>query len=543
MMYGMRLYVGIDLDNTILSYDKLLRKLALELGFVDGSCPRRPRDIRLSLRAFADNEIEGERRWQRLQTMVYGTRIDDAEIDPHFNAAMAAIRNLGGTILLIAQKKDNPELPPDDTYREKVMETLRKRKFFDSEGFDVKEEHVYFCRTWGEKVAKIKELRLDTFIDDKPRIFDHPLFPKKTFGIRLGEKVPKIFSVQSWPEITAAITTFAATKTWPVHVEPLDIDPYNLFIEVDAPKGRYIYKQYPDQEWEGWNGTSLLEKAFFQTMTKNRVKGTPKFIGETMPGMLLNRHKTHPVTPKTPGFIEFTKTFLIDLCKLEYGYKTGELYSTAEARCILKDHMLIFHHHQRLLEERFDAIKKDHPHFELYAKACEFMRRDYTPEAAKACAHFYDQFEELGYTKAKDAVLDAKLQFLSPLDISRRNCVIDEKTGAFLFTHFETSGWDDPAKFICDLRYSPQMDFTRDEREYLIKAFVNHRVKKDPKLPERVRLLEPAIRLEWVRSPLLKFLPKRLAKAVIREQKTEEAILEQALDDFQALYQKWFSKA
>lgn len=539
MIYGTRLYVGIDLDNTVLSYDKLLRKLAIEMDYADQACPKRPKDIRLALRTYANNEIEGEKRWQKLQDMVYNTRIDDAEIDPYFKAAVAAIRDLGGTVALITQKEENLELPPSQQLRDKVMETLRKRKFFEHEGYDLKEENVHFCRTFGEKIAKIRELRLETYIDDRAEIFEHPLFPKRTFGIRLGEAIPKVFSVQSWPEITAAITAYGSLFYWPSAVTSLEGDNYCHFVAVDTPKERFIYKQYPDHEFEDWNGISFLEKAFLQATTYNKIKGTLRYVGDTTPGIFLECHKTRKVDQQTPGFLEATRQFLIDLCGLEYRYSSSDLISSPEARTILKNNLVVFHHYQRILENTFDTIGKDHPLFELYRQACDHLRFDFTPLATKAVTQFHDRFIALGYDKQKDTRLDNKLHYLSPSNLSRSSCLINEETGQFMFTDFENAGWDDPAKFVCDLRYNPQMDLSSDEREYLIKELVAHRVLRDPKLPERIKLLEPTVRLEWMRFPLESFLPKRLKKLCQRNQQTEAEVLEQALAEFRRLHQQF----
>ena len=66
--------VGLDFDNTLVSYDDVVHSVALERGLISGDLPRCKRAVRDRVRQLPD----GENEWQRIQAAVYGPRIEGA---------------------------------------------------------------------------------------------------------------------------------------------------------------------------------------------------------------------------------------------------------------------------------------------------------------------------------------------------------------------------------------------------------------------------------------------------------------------------------
>ncbi len=64
--------IGIDFDNTIVSYGASFVRAAVELGFLDAGTAAGKTAVRDALRALPD----GEEKWRRLQRVVYGPAID-----------------------------------------------------------------------------------------------------------------------------------------------------------------------------------------------------------------------------------------------------------------------------------------------------------------------------------------------------------------------------------------------------------------------------------------------------------------------------------
>ena len=73
-----KIRIGIDLDNTIISYDKAFQLAAITSGLVDENCKLNKKAIRDLIRKKPDGEFD----WQKLQGYVYGEGIVDAVLFP-----------------------------------------------------------------------------------------------------------------------------------------------------------------------------------------------------------------------------------------------------------------------------------------------------------------------------------------------------------------------------------------------------------------------------------------------------------------------------
>ncbi len=62
--------IGIDFDNTIVTYDDLMYSLAMEMGLINPAVRKSKKLIRDNIRELPDGEIE----WQKLQGLVYGPK-------------------------------------------------------------------------------------------------------------------------------------------------------------------------------------------------------------------------------------------------------------------------------------------------------------------------------------------------------------------------------------------------------------------------------------------------------------------------------------
>jgi len=81
--------IGIDFDNTLVRYDALFHRVALEEGLIPAGLPVNKNAVRDHLRA------QGiEARWTEMQGTVYGARMAEAEAFPG-GAAAASCRRGG----------------------------------------------------------------------------------------------------------------------------------------------------------------------------------------------------------------------------------------------------------------------------------------------------------------------------------------------------------------------------------------------------------------------------------------------------------------
>jgi len=68
--------IGIDLDNTVIRYDRVFRAIAAERGLIPPGFGGDKQAVRDHIRTLPD----GERRWTALQAEAYGPRLEDAEL-------------------------------------------------------------------------------------------------------------------------------------------------------------------------------------------------------------------------------------------------------------------------------------------------------------------------------------------------------------------------------------------------------------------------------------------------------------------------------
>jgi hypothetical protein len=188
--------LGIDFDNTLISYDALFHGLAVEAGLIaPGPTLGKP-----ALRDAVRRTPHGEHAWQALQGLAYGPRIRDAEPAPGAQAFLAACREKAIRTLVISHKSEFAAVDPTRTpMRAAALGWLEAHGFLPLE--------VRFGATRGEKLAHIREAGCTHFIDDLPETFLEPDFPRGVQGILYapggepGPDLPFLTVARSWAEI------------------------------------------------------------------------------------------------------------------------------------------------------------------------------------------------------------------------------------------------------------------------------------------------------------------------------------------------------
>jgi hypothetical protein len=167
--------IGIDLDNTIVSYDSLFRQLAMEAGLVPEATPSQKEAIRDAIR----RSSAGNAAWTRLQALAYGPRMGSAEVFPGVLGFFERCLQAGYRTYIVSHKTETAALDgPPVFLRKAAVEWLQQRGFFSGTGLS--REHVFFESTRFEKVERIAALGCTHFIDDLPEVFEEKNFPRQT---------------------------------------------------------------------------------------------------------------------------------------------------------------------------------------------------------------------------------------------------------------------------------------------------------------------------------------------------------------------------
>ena len=166
--------IGIDFDNTIASYDVVMKEIAVERRLIDPEIVAQKKFIRDAIRQRDD----GENQWQELQADVYGRYIERAEMINGVAPFFRTCRKFGYPVYIVSHKTKFAARGDGKTnLRTLAMEWMKKRGFFTSLGMGLSPEHVYFENTMEEKAKRVGSLGCTDFVDDLEETFQHTSFP------------------------------------------------------------------------------------------------------------------------------------------------------------------------------------------------------------------------------------------------------------------------------------------------------------------------------------------------------------------------------
>jgi hypothetical protein len=178
------LRIGIDLDNTLINYDRLFHRVSLERGLVPVEFVGTKRDIRDVIRRRPGGEIE----WQHLQAHIYGPAIAQASAAEGALDFVRRARARDVELTIVSHKTALANLGANKVnLRDAAREWLRANEFLGDE--TVPPANVYFEDTRAAKIARIVALRCTHFIDDLEEVFDDPAFPAGVERLLLGGPV------------------------------------------------------------------------------------------------------------------------------------------------------------------------------------------------------------------------------------------------------------------------------------------------------------------------------------------------------------------
>jgi hypothetical protein len=166
--------IGIDFDNTMISYDAVFHATAVRRGLVDAATEQRKQAIRDTIRRAPDGELS----WQHLQGQVYGSLIADATMVAGVDKFLRRCRMMHCEVAIVSHKT---EFGHHDRQRVNLRDAalgwMTAHKFFADDGFAIPSRNVFFEATRAEKLARIAALDCDWFIDDLAELLADPAFP------------------------------------------------------------------------------------------------------------------------------------------------------------------------------------------------------------------------------------------------------------------------------------------------------------------------------------------------------------------------------
>lgn len=195
--------IGIDFDNTLISYDALMYNLGLKQGLIHPNTKKTKNHIRDQIRISQD----GETKWQRLQALVYGSMIEEAEMIDGVQAFFDSCKRYKVRVYIISHKTEFGKLEDTEVnLRSSAITWMKNNRFFKDDGLGLSREDVYFEPTRLEKLNRIRHLCCTHFIDDLEELFLEDSFPanvgKILFSSHLNNSsLPGVKVFATWKEI------------------------------------------------------------------------------------------------------------------------------------------------------------------------------------------------------------------------------------------------------------------------------------------------------------------------------------------------------
>src|SRR5262245_25183783 len=118
--------IGVDFDNTIVCYDEVFHRVALERGLIPPAVPVKKQAVRDHLR-----QIGREDDWTEMQGYVYGERMHDAR---PFPGALDFFRRMvveSIPVCIISHKTRHPYRGPKYDLHATAVGWLEQQGFFD----------------------------------------------------------------------------------------------------------------------------------------------------------------------------------------------------------------------------------------------------------------------------------------------------------------------------------------------------------------------------------------------------------------------------
>lgn len=191
------MHIGIDFDNTIVSYDALFYKVALEQGVIPPTLAVSKLAVRNHLRAIDQEEI-----WTEMQGYVYGARMDEASMYPGVLEFFRWAQVQKIDLSIVSHKTRHPFIGPQYDLHNAARQWVEHHLIEDGMRL-IDPARVNFELTKDEKIKRIGAIGCDCFIDDLPEIFIAETFPAPVRRVLFDPEanhpaVPGIDVVNSW---------------------------------------------------------------------------------------------------------------------------------------------------------------------------------------------------------------------------------------------------------------------------------------------------------------------------------------------------------
>jgi hypothetical protein len=487
--------IGVDFDNTIVSYDALFHRVARERDLIPADLPINKTTIRDHLRAVGREDV-----WTAMQGEVYGARMAEAEPFAGVVEFFAECRHRGIPVVIISHKTRYPYLGEKHDLHAAARTWLTAHGFIGGDS----DTTVYFELTKSEKLARISQVGCTDFVDDLPELLSDAAFPRETRRILFAPQPPSAtfangVVARSWSDVASTLLEQSHLPAISTLLANSNLLPDGASEALSGGANNQVYRQRTT------DGQSVLikryfrhgndrrdrfatERAFYEYAAAAGVKQLPRAIGwdETEKiGVFSFLNGTRPAEVKAP--LLDSALGLFRALNVE---RNGPL---AAALPLASEACFSFDAHLQTVRRRIATLSDAANDYRFDSDARQLVTEVLQPAWETTEADVRNRLPEGMLT----CELSGKERCISPSDFGFHNSLVTAE-GAVFFFDFEYAGWDDPAKLVCDFFCQPEVPAPSSAFE----AFANS-VAAALELTDRAgfltrcRTLQPVYLLKW----------------------------------------------
>ena len=197
------MHLGLDFDNTLISYDFLFRQVALEQCLIPYEVDANKNAVRNYLR-----KVDQEDAWTVLQGEVYGGRILEAPPYPGMKQALESVAKLKVPLTIVSHKTKTPFMGKQWDLHAAARMWLDKNEMHSHLGPNISRQQTFFELTKQEKCDRIVAVGCTHYVDDLPEILD--MLPDTIIKIHFSPDDHSVLNdkwlvMQSWSELPALL--------------------------------------------------------------------------------------------------------------------------------------------------------------------------------------------------------------------------------------------------------------------------------------------------------------------------------------------------
>jgi len=193
--------IGIDFDNTIVCWDEVFYRAALERRLISSDIPVGKRSVRDYFRRTGQGNV-----WTELQGYVYGVLIREAPMFPGVYDFFMYCKKHRISVAIISHKTRYPVLGKPYDLHQAAHEWLKTHGFYKYDRVGLSSSNVFFELTKQDKLDRIAQIGCTHFVDDLPEFLMEPRFPSGVERILFDPKNDyqengHFYRAKSWQEI------------------------------------------------------------------------------------------------------------------------------------------------------------------------------------------------------------------------------------------------------------------------------------------------------------------------------------------------------